>query len=291
MKFLLLLIGFVIFSNNSFSQFTTLVKGVSNYTRFNHSETYFVLSEREELANSMKQAVNEFWKITPIHFVTEEEFKTISKDRDKSFVYIHKVKRKGIKQEIKVLALVNGGDDGKTTYLGKLLAFISLDNNGYESNELDLMYRLPNLIHQLQDVVTIVKEENITGNSEVAVRNKLIKHYNKRIAPLKNKILLVDKRYLSQKISSEEEIVRNYKYEVLFVDRETIKQAVINKDSKFAYLVSSLNLYKINTVTDCETGNIIYASFSEEDKFTEEFDRTFSYEDIKNLSGHVKNGK
>lgn len=67
--------------SNAIAQFTPKTKGVSSFARFNNTETYFVLSGREELRD------------------------TLTKNSDKSFVYIHKIKIEGTEEKIEALAL------------------------------------------------------------------------------------------------------------------------------------------------------------------------------------------
>lgn len=285
---ILFFLGFVL---SITAQFSPKTKGISSFVRFDNTETFFVLSEIEELRNAQIEAVKENWTINTPHFISKDSFLLVSKNVDKSFVYIHQMKVQGTGKKIEVLALVNGGYDKMTTYISNTLAYISIDNEGYESNDIDVVYRLPNLIHQLENIVEITKENNYVERSDVKVRNKMMKDYNDHAGILQHKILLVDRRYLNQKIVSQSEFLKLYRYEIVFVDKETITKAIKEKDSKYAYLVSALNLYKINTVTDCETGNIVYVDFEQEEKLTEDFDRNFSSDDIIKLSAKVKMGK
>ena len=292
LKKYLYLITLLIFSYfSSFSQFSPKTKGLSSFARFNKTETYVVLTEREELNEAFKEAILNNWTLTKIHFIKEDSFLLVSKDRDKSFIYFHKMKKQGIAKKIKVLALVNGGYDQKSTYISNTLAYISLDNNGFEVNDLDIVYRLPNIVKQLEDIVLIIKENNLVEKTEAKVRAKMIKLYNKKCGTIKDKTLLIDKRYLSQKIISEKELLNLYKYNIQLVSKEFLAKAIKDKDSRYVYLVSALNLFKINTVADCQTGEILYADFEEEDKISHDFDRYFSRDDITQLIGHIKAGK
>lgn len=290
-KSLFIIILLIVSTISVSAQFSPKTKGLASFARFNKTETYFVLTEREELNEAIKTATIENWSLTKINFIEEDSFLLISKDRDKSFIYFHKMKKQGVGKKIKVLALVNGGYDQKATYISNTLAFISLDNDAYEANDLDIIFRLPNLVTQLQDIVKIVKENNIIEKTEQKVRNKMIKLYNKKSGAIKDKTLLVDKRYLSQKIVSEKEFYNIYKYEVMFASKEFITKSINEKDPRFCYLISAVNLFKINTVNDCETGEILYADFEEEDKISKDFDRNFSRDDIFQLVGNIRAAK
>lgn len=290
-KFSLLIILLTFNTIVTFSQFSPKTKGLASFVRFNKTETYVVLTGRAELDDALKTSVKENWTLTKIHFIEEDSFLIVSKDRDKSFIYIHKMKKQGISKKIKIIALVNGGYDQKATYLSNTLAYISIDNDGYEANDLDVIYRLPNMIVQLENIVLTVKENNIIEKTELKVRDKMTKYYNKNCGIIKEKTLLIDKRYLSQKIISEKELLNLYKYNIELVSKEYITKAIKEKSTTYVYLVSSLNLYKINTVTDCETGKIIYVDFEEENKITHDLDKFFSRDDILQLVGHIKSGK
>lgn len=273
------------------AQFTPKVTGISSFARFLKTDTYFVLSENDVLNKAFENAINNNWSITKSHLISLDSFKIYAKDRDKSFVYFKELKEKGAGNKVKALCLVNGGYDDMATYITNTLAYISIDNKGYEANEEDVIYRLGNLVYQLQDIVQIIKEEKIAEKTPEKVREKMQKYYMSRCKPLQEKTLLIDKRYLSQKIISQSEFEKTYKFDVQFVHKEVIEKAIDAKDNSSAYLVSALNLYKINTIADCATGAILYADFEEENKVTLEFERNFDREDILQLNGHVKTGK
>lgn len=293
MKFIKLFFLFlgISFLTNGYGQFTPKTTGISSFARFMKSETYFVFTENVEVDSALVKAVNENWNITPSHFISPDSFLVLSKDRDKSFVYISKLKQMGAGKQMEAVNLVNGGYDDMAKYLNNTLAYISIDNEGYEANLDEIVYRLGHIIYQLQDIVLITKEENFVEKSEAMVIKKMEKYYTKRCEPIQNKTLLVDKRYLSQKIISQSEFENLYKYDLMFVDKEAIDIAIKKKDESKVYLVSAVNLYKINTITDCATGAILYIEFEEENKMTNEFNRNFDRDDILLLNGHVKSGK
>ena len=273
------------------AQFTPKTAGISSFARFFKSDTYFVFTGNTAVDSALITAVAENWTITNALFIPEDSFKVLTKDRDKSFVYISDLKRQGTSKQVKALCLVNGGYDDMATYLTNTLAYISIDNEGYEANIEEIIYRLGHLVYQLQDVVNIVKEENYIENSEEAVRYKLEKYYTKRCELVQQKTLLIDRSYLSQKIFSEMEFTNLYKYSLNFVNKSVIEKAIRDKDKSKVYLVSALNLYKINTVADCATGQILYIEFEEKNPVTNEFNKTFDRDDIVLLNGHIKSGK
>lgn len=291
MNRLLFILIFIFSLNFIHAQFSPKTNGYSSFARFIKTDTYFVLTGNEKIDAVIKEEVAKNWTITPFRFLPADSFLLVSKDRDKSFVYINKMKQMGNGKFLKTIALVNGGYDEKATYYSNTLAYISIDNEGYEANEEDVMYRYGHLLIQLQDIVEIEKEENLVGSNEEDIRAKFIKLYNKRCGALQEKTLLIDRRYLSQKIISETELMNLYKFNVSFVSKQEIEKAIQMKDASKAYLVSALNLFKINTITDCETGKIIYLDFNEEDPITKDFIKTFDRDDIIQLNGHVKIGK
>lgn len=288
---LLLFLFALSFVVSSYSQFTPKTTGISSFARFSKTETYFVFTDNSKVDSALVSAVNQNWNITPAHFISKDSFLLISKSRDKSFVYITKLKQMGTGKQVEALSLVNGGYDNMAKYLNNTLAYISIDNEGYEANLEEINYRLGNMIYQLQDVVVITKSENFIEKTESKIILKLEKYYNKRCKALQEKTLLIDKRYLSQKIISQKEFENLYKYDLKFVDKNEIQKAILNKDESKAYLVSALNLYKINSITDCATGAILYLEFEEEDRVSKELNKNFDRDDIILLNGRVKAGK
>lgn len=279
---------FVLFLN---AQFTPKTTGIASFARFLKSDTYFVYTGKSKIDSAFVKAVAENWTITNVYFVPQDSFKILSKDRDKSFVYISNLKIQGTGKQVRALCLVNGGYDDMATYLNNTLAYVSLDNEGYEANLEEVIYRLGHLVYQLQDIINITKTENYIEKTEEAVRFKLEKYYSSRCASVQEKTLLIDRRYLSQKIVSEQEFTNLYKFNLSFVSKDIIEKAIRDKDASKVYLVSALNLYKINTVTDCATGQILYAEFEEENPVSYEFNKTFGRDDIILLNGHIKVGK
>lgn len=287
----LLFIFFVSIGLQLNAQFTPKITGISSFSRFLKSDTYFVLSDNESVDKALINAVDNNWTLTKSHIINKDSFELLSRDRDKSFVYIQNLKQKGSGKFIKAICLVNGGYDEMAIYLSNTLAFVSIDNEGYEVNAAEVNYRMGHLLIQLQDVVNIVRAENIAEKTPEKVREKMQKYYMGRCKPLQQKTLLVDRRYLNQKIISQSEFEKLYKFEVEFVSKDVIEKAIKSKDSSSAYLVSALNLYKINSIADTETGKLLYVDFEEENKVTMEFERNFDSDDILQLNGHVKIGK
>lgn len=285
----LFFVVFLVFQANA--QFSPKIGGAATFLRFMKSETYFVLTGNARIDSAFRSAVNEYWDITPSVFVSQDSFKLFTRDRDKSFVYFNNLKILGTGKPIRALCLVNGGYEGMATYLNNTMAYISIDNEGYEANSPEIIYRMGHLIYQLQEAVDIVNGSNMADKTELAVRNKMQQYYNSRSIELQEKTLLVDKRYLSQKIVSEAEFVNLYKFGLSFVHKEEIEKAIMEKDETKAYLVSALNLYKINTVSDCATGRILYTEFEEEHPITKDFTKTFDRDDIILLNAYVRIAK
>jgi len=284
-----IIISFLFLNLNA--QFSPKIKGRAGFSRFMKSKTYFVLSDNKTLNEEYIKGVEENWTITDYHFIYEDSLQYYSIDPKKSFVYFEFLKRKGNDKRMKALTLVNGGTFERAKYITNSLAYISIDSDGYEANDIDISFRINNMIFQLNDAAKLLYDNNFVEKNEGNLYKKLAQIYNSRCSVLQEKTLLVDKRYLNQKIVSESEFLKLYKYNVEFVDKTTIEKAIKDKDETKAYLISALNLFKINTVTDCSTGEIVYIEFEEEDKITKDFERIMGRDDILQLVEIVGSSK
>lgn len=290
MKLLLSICLHLIFAFN-FAQLSPILKGKASCSRFLKSTTCVVLSDDENFNKRLIQSFEESWKITPFKFISKEEFQENVSNISLSFVTIKEFNVKGNKKEIGAIGLFNGGFTDTNFYLNSCLAYVAYDNWGLEKNVADLTNRLPVMVFQLQETISLIHEHDISGNNEDAITRQLTKIYNDRAGVLQNKTLLIDFKYQNAKIISVEEFSKTYKFTFAFASSDEIKEAIDTKDPTKAVLSSSYNLHKINQVYDCSTYKVIFCEKEVYNVVEQPILNQFDFGDMEELSSCVKKSK
>jgi hypothetical protein len=275
----------------SFAQYAPILKGKVSCARFLKSTTCVVLSENEAYNQQLTQSMEQSWTITPYKLISYEEFNLTVSNTDYSFIYAEEFDVKGEKKEIGALALFNGGFTDTKFYLNSSLAYVAYDNWGIEKELADIVKKIPAMIYQLQETISLINEYDISGNNEDAITKQLNKIYNERAGVLKSKTLLIDKRYQNIKIISTDELSKIYKYTFEFVSSDAIQEAIMKKDPTKAVLFSSYNLHKINTVIDCGTYETIFCEKEIRDLVFDQSLNLFDSGDMEELNSFVKRSK
>lgn len=282
---------FILSLNLVSAQFTHQYKGKASLSFINKTITKVVLTEDEEFNKVLRQAIKDYWKQTKVEFITEKQLSSQKPNDKYTYIYFNDFNVKDQKKTLKALALTKFASLDNLTFLNNALAYVSLDSKSMEQNWKDVSFRLPHLVKQLNDIVQIVWDNNLKASDAAAMRSEIIKAYKEKAWKLKNKTLLVDVNYLAMKIVDKEEILAKYKYSIEFVAKTEIQRAIETKDASKAYLISAENLYKINSVTDCATGEILFANFVEENPGTFQVSYLFDATDAELLYTAVKKSK
>jgi hypothetical protein len=198
---------------------------------FHKTKTYVVLPENplSDYNLEIQDAVKKFWKITEYEFIKMDEFSEKSGDKNASFLYIATVSfekdRSNTRYEFLCLSL--GGthisiDDLKDV-ANIPLSFYGVDEDSYS-------YKLGIMVRFLQNHVNL-----ITEHPEV-VDNNVYNYYNKNMSGVKGKTLYLIEDEVARDISSEAKIKAVYPYDVKIVDREAIKELIMNEDENAVVL-------------------------------------------------------
>lgn len=189
--------------------------------RFFNSTTYVLLFNQDMVMDTeIKAAVEELWKITPVKFIDYKQFESLRTDAKNSFLAIAEVRYSNDKGEkpYNFLALSVGGNAGDYADMPDF-GFIPFSTNS--GNADDNMYMLPIMLKFLQNHV-----ENLKRNPKVLEES--LRYYNKNVADLENKTILICKDDVTSGVS-EERMNKKVKNDVRFVSREEIIKAVEEK--------------------------------------------------------------
>jgi hypothetical protein len=190
----------------------------SNIDRFFKSTTSVLLfNENKFLDLTVKENIQKYWKVTPVKYIGFTEFEDMRTDAKNSFLGISEVTYSNDKSEkpYYFLTLSVGGNAGSYAEMPDL-GFIPFSTTIDDADE--NTYMLPILLEFLQKHV-----DNLKRNPKVV--DESLRYYNKNVAELENKTILICKDDVTSGVS-EERMNKKVKNDVRFVSREEIIKAV-----------------------------------------------------------------
>jgi len=198
---------------------------VDDAEKFKSSETCVVMEANQiSFYNAeIKNAVNEYWKVTPVRFVTESEFNLTRTDPSYSFIVLTITNFSNDKSgsAYDFLNLLLGAD---VENLDELPEFCAIPLSFAGAPEEEYSYKLGLIIRFMQYHADLVMKNPTTS----ALR--YLKYYNKNVPDIKGKTILVKEADLAPEINTEERIRAYYQNKVRIVDEEEIMRAIDQKE-------------------------------------------------------------
>jgi hypothetical protein len=169
--------------------------------------------------SEIKDAVNKYWKVTPVRYVSETEFNVMRTDPAYSFIVLTITNFSNDKSgsAYDFLNLLLGADVDE---LDQLPEFCAIPLSFAGAPEEEYSYKLGLIIRFMEYHAQLVTKNPTT----TALR--YLKYYNKNVPDIRNKTILVRENDLSPEINSLERISAYYPYKVRIVDEEEIIRAV-----------------------------------------------------------------
>lgn len=198
---------------------------------FHTTKTYVVLEDNpmSDYNFEITDAVKNYWNITKYEFIKFDEFQKKASDSTASFLYTAKVnfeKDKSMTPYV-FLCLSLGGDypsiDEMRDIVNIPLSYFGVDQDRYT-------YKLGTLINFMQHHIKL-----ITEHPELISQN-IFKVYNDNMAQIHDKTLYLIEDEVEKGIRSESKIKAIYPYDVKFVAREEVKEAIMMKDENVVFL-------------------------------------------------------
>jgi hypothetical protein len=198
---------------------------------FQTTKTYVVLESNaiSDYNIEIQDAVKKFWDITEYEFLPMKDFAEKSKDKNASFLYLAGVsfEKDRSNARYQFLCLSLGGDrvsiDDLRDVANIPMSYYGVDGDHYA-------YKLGIMIRFLQYHVRL-----ITENHSIVSQN-VYKYYNENMADVRGKTLYLVEEELDRDVSSLSKIRAIYPGDVKLVDRETIKQLIMNEDKNAVVL-------------------------------------------------------
>ena len=171
----------------------------------------------------IRQAVDKYWKVTPVRYVSTAEFNVMKTDPSYSFIVLTITNfsndKSGSAYDFLNLLLGADVDD-----LDEMPEFCAVPLSFAGAPEEEYSYKLGLIIRFMQYHADLVMKNPAT----TALR--YLKYYNKNVPEISGKTILVREEDLAPEINTVERIGNYYPYKVRIVDEEEIIRAIENKE-------------------------------------------------------------
>jgi len=191
---------------------------------FKKSTTYVVMDNDPLLGYNItvKSAMDKYWKITPIKYISSDEFENERKDKTKSFLLLTKTTLTRDKQntDYLYLNLLMGDNVDKIDNMPEILT-LPLHYTGVEENS--YVYKMAVMIRFTQEHAKAMMA------TDKLSQFRDLKYYNKNIKEIKKKTLLIEASDLAEEVNSIDKIKAIFPYDVRIVSSAEIEKAVFAK--------------------------------------------------------------
>jgi len=167
----------------------------------------------------IKNAVNKYWKVTPVKFITEAEFNVMRTDPSYSFIVLTITNFSNDKSgsAYDFLNLLLGAD---VENLDELPEFCAIPLSFAGAPEEEYSYKLGLIIRFMQ-----YHSDMVMKNPTISAL-RYLKYYNKNVPDIKGKTILVREDDLAPEINTLERISVHYHNRVKIVPEEEIIRAI-----------------------------------------------------------------
>ncbi len=216
---------FIVLNTWVYAQVKIPTGTIQQVNKFLNTTTYVVL-ENEILSDfniSMREAVEDFWTITPFEFIRVSDFHRERYDEDKSFLVVNQVyfDRDRSNSLFDFLILTIGGN-ARTINDMPSMAAAPLSYNGAPASSYD--YKMGLIIKFLQNHILAVKENPQLNEDNVA------DFYLENSGSVQDKTFYVLREDLEQDIRNRATFSREYPHNFEFADKEKIKNLIDQSD-------------------------------------------------------------
>jgi len=213
--------------------------GKDEIKQFSSSKTCVVLEDDPYSAYNayIKEAMKEYWKITPYEFIKVTDFNVRRLNPSYSFIVLTETNFDKDKSNsvFNFINLLQGKDVEK---LGEMPEICAIPLSFAGEDDLEYGYKLGAILSFMQKHAQLIMEDpSKTGR-------KYLKFYNENVPDVMKKIILVKKEDLSPAVNSIEEIRKIYSNKIEIVSEEEIINAIENK------IPGTVILHKVGPVSE-----------------------------------------
>jgi hypothetical protein len=237
------LISFVLFSATIILNGQAPFPNKEEIKQFTESKTCIVLEEDQmsTFNTYIKEAIKEFWTITPYEFIEVKDFNVRRLNPAFSFIVLTQTNFERDKSGAlyNFINLLQGKSGSK---LGEMPEICAVPLSFASEDDLEYGYKLGAILLFMQKHAAMISDDpTLTGR-------KYLKYYNKNIPEVANKTILVKQEDLSPDISTIEKIRALYHNKIEIVPEEAIMKAIADKTP------ATLILHKVGPVGNEHSG-------------------------------------
>jgi hypothetical protein len=211
--------------------------------QFTESKTCVVMEEDQLSTYNtyIKEAVKEFWTITPYEFIAVKDFNIRRLKPEYSFIVITQTNFEKDKSGA-LYNFINLLQGKKGSKLGEMPEICAIPLSFAGEDDIEYGYKLGAILSFMQKHAAMITDDpSLTGR-------KYLKYYNKNIPEVANKTILVKQEDLAPEISNIEKIKAIYTNKLEIVSEEDIIKAIADKTP------NTLILHKVGPVGDEKYG-------------------------------------
>lgn len=218
----------------------------------------------------IKDAVDKYWKVTPVKYITTSEFNVMRNDSSYSFIVLTITNFSNDKSgsTYDFLNLLLGADVDELDQLPEFCA-IPLCFSGAPEEEYS--YKLGLIIRFMEYHADLVM------NNPTLPALRYLKYYNRNVPQIKDKTILVRESDLAPEINTTDKIALYYPYKVRIVDEDEIIRAIEEKEKDV------LIVHKVGPEGAKRSGTCIKTLIGTDDAIMYYYDSHLA--DSKNASG------
>lgn len=260
MKNNILFFSLIFITGSLFAQFSSVGFKSDEYLQFKASKTHVVLTGDQNYDEAIKKAMNDNWKITPFDFISPDSLKTTIRDKNSSFIALITVQTSTSNQAFHYFALFNGGKKNIQKYdVMDMLAYCPINYWRNESPSTLCAPRVENMLQAMVNTIEILQKKEIAGLPK-KITDQLIEYYNQSTPKIKNRILLLSKEAIGDKLD-EKSMASVYPYKFEICSQEKVNKAIKEKSKDYYYFQPGITLSSNKFVIDPSNGEVIYADF------------------------------
>lgn len=213
-----------------------------------------VMSGSESYQAELKQAVENYWKLSEFEFIDEQTFDNYKSDSDYSFLYVQMGEVNGYPTDFFTLAIGNKKKSEQPLILKELIV-----DKKKISGEGSPMVRL--YVQHIQRYIKAVEEGTITDET---FSGRWVSNETYR---LKEMPLIVREKDFDSTLDTEEKRTTFFKGELVAADQERINNAILDEEEAGVVDViltgERRNMYCYKRIYNAATGELLYSSDTE----------------------------
>jgi hypothetical protein len=210
---------------------------------FTESKTCIVLEDDQISTYNtfIKEAIKEFWTVTPYEFIAVKDFNVRRVNPEYSFIVLTQTNYEKDKSNA-LYNFINLLQGKKVNKIGEMPEICAVPLSFAGEDDIEYGYKLGAILSFIQQHARMISDDpSLTGR-------KYLKYYNKNIPEVQSKTILVKQEDLAPAISAIEDIKAIYPNKISIVPEEEIMKAITDKTP------NTLILHKVGPVGETNSG-------------------------------------